>query len=133
MRTRRNSLAGDLAHVSQTLNAFQRDLEQRGQAGRVMTLVWSEFGRRAQENGSGTDHGAAGIGMLIGGRVNGQMVGSFPGLGTGAGGGLDASATCGPTSDFRGLYRTLIEDWLGEDAEGIVPGASAFEKYPVVA
>src|SRR3712207_8203229 len=51
------------------------DLEQRGQDQRVLTLVWSEFGRRARENGSGTDHGAAGLGMLIGTRVNGQMVG----------------------------------------------------------
>lgn len=128
-----SSLPDDLAEVSQTLNAFQRDLEQRGQDGRVVTLVWSEFGRRAQENGSGTDHGAAGIGMLMGQRVNGQMVGSFPGLQSGTGGGLDNRGNLRATSDFRGVYRTLIEDWLGVDAEGIIPGASSFQKYGLVA
>jgi uncharacterized protein (DUF1501 family) len=127
-----SSLAGDLAEVSGTLNAFQRDLEQRGQDGRVVTLVWSEFGRRPQENGSGTDHGAAGIGMLIGTRVNGQMVGSFPGLQSGTGGGLDSFGNLRATSDFRSVYRTLIEDWLGVDADGIIPGAPSFEKYSLV-
>jgi uncharacterized protein (DUF1501 family) len=127
-----NRLGSDLAEVSQTLNAFQRDLEQRGQDGRVVTLLWSEFGRRAEENGSGTDHGAAGIGMLIGQRVNGQMVGSFPGLQTGVGGGLDNLGNLRATSDFRGVYRTLVEDWLGVDSDGIIPGASSFEKYSLV-
>ena len=47
--------------TSESLLAFQRDLESRGLADRVLMLVWSEFGRRAEENGSdGTDHGAAG-------------------------------------------------------------------------
>ncbi len=98
-----------------------------------MTLVWSEFGRRAHENGSGTDHGAAGVGMLIGERVNGQMVGSFPGLRSGLGGGLDNLGNLRATADFRSVYRTLIEDWLGVDAEGLIPGASEFEKYSLVA
>ena len=53
-----------------SLLAFQRDLEARGLADRVLTLVWSEFGRRAEENGSdGTDHGAAGSAFLIGTRA----------------------------------------------------------------
>ena len=59
--TRPQTLADDLDLASKTLLAFQRDLEARGLADRVLTLVWSEFGRRAEENGSdGTDHGAAG-------------------------------------------------------------------------
>ena len=63
------------------LLAFQRDLEARGLADRVLVQVWSEFGRRGEENGSdGTDHGAAGLGLLIGTRARGQMVGEFPGL-----------------------------------------------------
>ena len=54
-------LSDNLELASKTLLAFQRDLEARGLANRVLTLVWSEFGRRAEENGSdGTDHGAAG-------------------------------------------------------------------------
>ena len=63
-----------------SLLAFQRDLEARGLADRVLVLVWSEFGRRAAENGSGTDHGAAGLGFLIGTRASGRMIGEFPGL-----------------------------------------------------
>lgn len=126
------SLPGNIAVVSQTLNAFQRDLEQRGQDSRVLTLVWSEFGRRPEENGSGTDHGAAGIGMLMGTRAAGQMVGSFPGLQSGAGGGLDGQGNLRATSDFRGVYRTLIEDWLNVSADPIIPGASSFQKYGLV-
>ena len=79
--------AGQTAELAPALTrpplalAFQRDLEARGVADRVLTLVWTEFGRRAQENGSGgTDHGAAGTGFLIGTRVAGTQVGEFPGL-----------------------------------------------------
>ena len=49
---------------------------------RVLVHVWSEFGRRPEENGSGTDHGAAGSGFLIGSKAKGEMVGEFPGLAT---------------------------------------------------
>ncbi len=62
-----------------TLLAFQRDLEARGIADRVVTLLWSEFGRRPEENGSGTDHGAGGNAFLIGSPVKGKMVGEWPG------------------------------------------------------
>ena len=79
------------------LLAFQRDLEARGLADRVLTHVWSEFGRRAEENGSeGTDHGAAGVGFLIGTRANGTMVGEFPASTVST-----RTATCGRRSDFR--------------------------------
>nr|MDQ3356354.1 DUF1501 domain-containing protein [Actinomycetota bacterium] len=85
-----------------SLQAFQRDLEARGLANRVLVHVWSEFGRRAEENGSqGTDHGAGGVGLVIGSRARGKMVGEFPGLGAG---GLDANGNLRSTSDFRALY-----------------------------
>ena len=74
-------LTSGLKLTADTLLAFQRDLEARGLAGRVVTLAWSEFGRRPEENGSdGTDHGAGGVGFVIGSRVNGAMLGEFPGL-----------------------------------------------------
>ena len=76
------SLTENLTITADSLYAFQRDLEARGIADRVLTLVWSEFGRRAAENGSGTDHGAAGIGFVIGTRASGRMIGEFPGLGS---------------------------------------------------
>jgi uncharacterized protein (DUF1501 family) len=104
--------------------AFQRDLEARGIADRVLVHVWSEFGRRAQENGSsGTDHGAAGAGFLVGTRASGTMVGEFPGLAK-----LDEDGNLRATSDYRGLYAALLEDWLGTDAEAIIPGARGFAR-----
>jgi uncharacterized protein (DUF1501 family) len=116
-----DSQPGDLADglklTADSLLAFQRDLEARKLADRVLVLVWSEFGRRAEQNGSnGTDHGAAGAGFLLGSRVAGTMIGEFPGLHS-----LDRDGNLKPTSDFRGLYASLVEDWLGGDAEAVLP------------
>jgi uncharacterized protein (DUF1501 family) len=122
-----NQLEEGLLVTAESLLAFQRDLEARGLADRVVTLVWSEFGRRAEENGSGTDHGAAGLGLVIGSPVSGQMVGEFPGLA----GGLDSQGNLKATSDYRALYCALLEQWLGTDADGIIPNAGAFTR-PVV-
>jgi uncharacterized protein (DUF1501 family) len=121
-------LADGLKLTAESLLAFQRDLEARGLADRVLVHVWSEFGRRAKENGSnGTDHGAAGAGFLIGTRSSGTMIGEFPGLGS-----LDRDGNLRATSDFRGLYSALLEDWLGADAEAIIPGARGFTRPKVV-
>jgi uncharacterized protein (DUF1501 family) len=118
-------LTNGLQLTSDSLLAFQRDLEARGLADRVLVHVWSEFGRRARENGSlGTDHGAAGIGFLIGSRVRGTMIGEFPGLADGSG--LDRQGNLRATSDFRGVYAAILEQWLGQDAAATVPNASSF-------
>ena len=118
-----------LTTTAASLFAFQRDLESRGVADRVLTLVWSEFGRRAQENGSGgTDHGAAGTGFLIGTHAAGQMVGEFPGLA----GGLDADGNLRATADFRAVYASLLEQWLHFDAARIIPKAAAFPRPVLV-
>jgi uncharacterized protein (DUF1501 family) len=91
--------------------------------------VWSEFGRRAEENGSkGTDHGAAGVGFLIGSRVAGGLVGEFPGLDH-----LDADGNLRATSDFRGIYAALLEQWLGTDAAAILPGIGGFARPHLIA
>src|SRR5205085_984437 len=75
------TFTSDLSVIADALAAFQADLEARGIADRVLVHVWSEFGRRAQENGSaGTDHGAAGASLLIGTRASGSTVGQWPGL-----------------------------------------------------
>jgi uncharacterized protein (DUF1501 family) len=119
------TLQNGLQTASDALLAFQRDLEARGIADRVLVHVWSEFGRRAQENGSaGTDHGAAGVGFLIGTRVKGQLVGEFPGVG----GGLDDQGNLRPTADFRQVYAALLEQWLQVDANAIIPGGGAFPR-----
>ena len=121
-------LADGLKLTAESLLAFQRDLEARGLADRVVVHVWSEFGRRAKENGSnGTDHGAAGAGFLIGSRVNGTMIGEFPGLAK-----LDEQGNLRATSDFRGLYSALLEQWLGADAEAIIPSAAKFARPQLI-
>ena len=118
------ALADGLDITARSLFAFQRDLEARGLADRVLTLVWSEFGRRAEENGSdGTDHGAAGTAFLIGTRARGRMIGEFPGVAN-----LDEDGNLRATSDFRGLYCSLLEQWLNEDAAAVIPGAGSFSR-----
>jgi uncharacterized protein (DUF1501 family) len=110
--------------TADSLMAFQRDLEARGLADRVLVHVWSEFGRRGEENGSdGTDHGAAGAGFLIGTRARGQMVGEFPGLAN-----LDEDGNLRATADFRGIYCALLEQWFGVDAAAVVPEARRFPR-----
>ena len=127
--TQANALSTGLKQTSDTLFAFQRDLEQRGIADRVLTLVWSEFGRRAAENGSaGTDHGAAGVGFLIGTRSTGKMIGQYAGLASG----LDSQGNLVPTSDFRGVYASLLEQWFGQDAGAVIPDAQSLARILLV-
>jgi uncharacterized protein (DUF1501 family) len=123
-----NTIPRDVAAVCDTLLAFQRDLEARGIADRVLIHVWTEFGRRPQENDGGTDHGAAGASFLIGTKVKGSMIGEFPGLTS-----LDPSSNLKVTSDFRGVYCSLLEQWYGVDAAPIIPGAAAFARPDLVA
>jgi uncharacterized protein (DUF1501 family) len=118
----------NLRETCEGLLAFQRDLEARGLADRVLTEMWSEFGRRPEENGSaGTDHGAAGCAFVIGSKAKGEMVGEFPGLTT-----LDSNDNLRVTSDFRGMYCALLEQWLGHDPGPIIPGASGFLRPTLV-
>ncbi len=124
------ALAAGLQLTSDSLLAFQRDLEARGLADRVLVHVWSEFGRRAAENGSqGTDHGAAGVGFLVGSRVAGTMVGEFPGLTAG----LDDEGNVRATSDFRAVYCALVEQWLGVDGARVIPEAASFPRPKLIA
>lgn len=110
------------------LAAFQADLEARGIADRVLTVIWSEFGRRPDENGSGgTDHGAGGVAFLMGTRLRGGLVGEFRGLGA-----LDGEGNLLPSTDFRALYCSILEQWVGADADGLIPGASGFGRYALL-
>ncbi len=114
--------------VADTLKAFQADLQARGIADRVLVQVWSEFGRRAQENGSdGTDHGGAGSALLIGSRVTGGMLGEFPALNH-----LDANGNQKVNVDFRGLYCSLLEQWFDQDAGAVIPEARRFARYALL-
>jgi uncharacterized protein (DUF1501 family) len=122
-----DTFGGDVKNVTDTIAAFQADLEARGLADRVITLVWSEFGRRPEENASGTDHGAGGAAYVIGTQVQGTMIGEFPGLAQ-----LDDDDNLRATSDFRGLYCSIIEQWFGEDAAAVIPDAASFARPTLI-
>jgi len=85
--------------------------------------VWSEFGRRPGENGSGTDHGAAGASFVIGSRARGQMVGRVSRVDH-----AGSQNNLRHTSDFRALYCSLLEQWFEVDAASVVPGAAGFSR-----
>jgi len=127
----RRSLGRDLGQTCASLLAFQRDLEARGIDDRVLTLVWSEFGRRPEENGSGnaagTDHGAGGNAFLIGTGAKGTMVGEWPGLKN-----LDEDDNLRSTADYRSVYCSLLEQWFDVDAAQVIPGASGFARPALI-
>lgn len=105
-----------LQQVSNALTAFQRDLEASGVADRVVTLVFSEFGRRAKENASkGTDHGQGAPVFLLGSQVRGGLHGVAPDLGQLLQGDVPGKV------DFRGLYTLLERDWMGLEPSTTIP------------
>jgi uncharacterized protein (DUF1501 family) len=121
-------LAESLRSVSQSLAAFQADLEARGVADRVLTLVWSEFGRRPQGNESaGTDHGAGGIAWVQGTHAASGILTEYPSLTS-----LDRDDNLKVTVDFRKVYASLIEGWLGTDAAEVIPNAGAYGRLALV-
>jgi uncharacterized protein (DUF1501 family) len=122
-----NTLNTNLEQTISALVTFQRDLEARGLDQRVMVQLWSEFGRRPKENGSGTDHGAGGLAFLIGTRTAGKMVGEFPGLTN-----LDENENLIRTSDYRGMYCSLLEQWFQTEAGLVIPEAASFERPVLV-
>ena len=77
---------------------------------RVMILAWSEFGRRVAENKGGTDHGTAGLSFCVGKAVRGGSYGDYPDLTS-----LDRNGNMKFTVDFRSLYATVLDKWLGQD------------------
>lgn len=115
------ALADNLQDTSDAVLAFQRDLEAKALDDRVLIEMWSEFGRRPEENGSGTDHGAAGVAFVVGKHANGNMIGAPPSLTS-----LDEDDNLVNTSDFRGMYWALLDEWLGVDPVPIIPDDGAF-------
>ena len=108
-----------LQDLGDSLRAWQADLDARGLSERVLTMVWSEFGRRPEDNDSaGTDHGAGGLLLLVGNRANGGIRSEFPGLAQ-----LDADDNLITTTDFRSVYASLLEQWLGVEAARVLPRA----------
>ena len=104
-----------LTQVSEAVSAFYRDLAARGHGERLCVMTFSEFGRRAYENGSkGTDHGAGAPMILVGGKVKAGVVGKHPSLQ-----GLKEGNLVHDT-DFRQVYAAVLDRWLGVDSKAIV-------------
>jgi uncharacterized protein (DUF1501 family) len=104
-----------LGELSGALAAFQKDLDKQKLADRVLVMTFSEFGRRVDENASqGTDHGAASCLFLCGAKVKGGLAGTYPSLEKLGEGDLVH------TVDFRAVYATVLERWLGCDAEKVL-------------
>ena len=94
----------------------------------VLTLVWSEFGRRPKQNDSaGTDHGAGGVAWVQGTRAAGGVLSEYPDLNR-----LDSEDNLAVTVDFRRVYASLLEQWLGTDASSVIPNAGAFGRVGLV-
>jgi uncharacterized protein (DUF1501 family) len=110
-----------LSRLDASLNAFLCDLKAQGNLDRVVVATVSEFGRRPAESGlgsdAGTDHGTASISFLIGGRVRGGIHGDQPDLAD-----LDENGNVRYRVDFRRIYASLIEDWLGGRSETVLDG-----------
>ena len=111
--------------VDGALAAFYTDLLNQGLLGDTLVLQFSEFSRRIDENGSaGTDHGAAGIMLAMGGNVRGGIYGTAPDLRTNADNPTLENATRDVRfeTDFRSVYATVIDRWVGSDATAILGG-----------
>jgi uncharacterized protein (DUF1501 family) len=81
-------------------------------------LLFTEFGRRVKDNGSGTDHGTGGVAFVVGDKVKGGLYSEYPPLAPEKQADGDLRFNC----DFRGLYATILEQWMGLDSKPIVNG-----------
>ena len=104
--------------ISGSVAAFFQDLEEHQRGDEVTILMFSEFGRRVRDNGTGTDHGSGGVAFVLGNQVKGGHYNEYPSL--------DpmklVEGDLAFNNDFRGLYTDILEDWLDVDARPIVNG-----------
>ena len=108
-----------LTALSGAIRDFFQDLRDHNASEEVVMLVFSEFGRRIRDNASGTDHGTGGGAFIIGDGVNGGLYAEYPSLDPSRwANGEDLEHTI----DFRGVYSTVLEQWMGLDPTLIVDG-----------
>ena len=113
--------------VAAAVADFTDDLREHGREKDAIILIFSEFGRRIKDNGSGTDHGSGGIAFLVGDSVAGGMYGEYPSI-------KEADQLEGDllfNNDFRMTYTAILESWFGLDAVPIVNGR--FEPFELIA
>ena len=110
-----------LGYLGNGLLAFYKDLAAHGNDKRVLTMTFSEFGRRVTQNSSnGTDHGTAMSVFIAGGSVKGGIYGDHPSLTD-----LDRGGNLKFATDFRAVYATVIQSWLGRNSADILDGQFA--------
>jgi uncharacterized protein (DUF1501 family) len=114
------------AEVSNAVNDFYQDLKEHQANEEVVILMFTEFARRVQENGSGTDHGSGSVAFVIGDAVKGGLYGEYPSLEPDK---LD-EGDLKWNNDFRGTYATLLEKWMGVDSRPILEGS--FEQFDFI-
>ena len=108
-----------LTDLAEGLAAFYADLSAHNAADNVVVMTWSEFGRRVEENASqGTDHGTAAPLFVLGNSVQGDVYGEPPDLSR-----LDNFGNLVFTTDFRSVYATVLDRWLGAPAEAVLGGS----------
>jgi uncharacterized protein (DUF1501 family) len=112
--------------VSNAVSDFYEDLKEHHVNEEVVMLMFTEFGRRVQENGSGTDHGSGSVAFVIGDSVKGGLYGEYPSLEPDK---LD-QGDLQWNNDFRGTYATLLEKWMGVDANPVLGGH--FEQFDFI-
>lgn len=104
--------------VAGAVGSLMDDLKEHGREDDAAVLVFSEFGRRIRDNGTGSDHGSGGVAFVIGGAVNGGLYGEYPSL-------AEAEQLNGDlrsNNDFRSTYSPILEKWFGLDPDPIVNG-----------
>jgi uncharacterized protein (DUF1501 family) len=108
-----------LKTLAEGVSAFYADLAAHGKADDVVVMTWSEFGRRVHENGNqGTDHGTAAPLFVLGNAVTGGIYGEPPNLGN-----LDQTGNLKFTIDFRQVYATILDRWLGASSQAVLGGS----------
>ena len=109
-----------LRDLSRGIMDFFQDLRDHHASEEVVMMVFTEFGRRMHDNGSGTDHGTGGGAFIIGDRVMGGLYSEYPSMKRER---WARGEDLEHTYDFRGLYSTVLQQWLGVEAAPIVNGA----------
>ena len=105
--------------------AFYNDLVAHGKADNVVIMTWSEFGRRVEENGSqGTDHGTAAPLFILGNPVSKGIFGEPPSLSS-----LDQNGNLKYTVDFRSVYATVLDRWMGAASKDVLGGSFSSQNF----
>ena len=108
-----------LTELTDAISDFMDDLDEHNASEEITILVFTEFGRRVKDNGSGTDHGSGGGAFIIGENVKGGLYSEYPSLNPSD---WLYGEDLQHTIDFRGIYGTILQQWMGIDPHDIIGG-----------